>query len=149
MNGGRSHPDDHVTTSEVRQHLAQSERSRDRVVVAGLIQAPGVAEGSKSAPSAMTMMSASKTPESVSTRIASESIDRMVVWTKRNPAGRDPAPLPRAGPVVAVLPLLPALRRVDAESGLLSEGRLGLEAPLGGAVGLRARSGEGPALVGL
>lgn len=95
MNGGRSHPDDHVTTSEVRQHLAQSERSRDRVVVAGLIQAPGVAEGSKSAPSAMTMMSASKTPESVSTRIASGSIDRG--WSY----GRS------GGPLVGVPPRYP------------------------------------------
>ena len=73
----RGHGDDHPSAFESAEHVAAGERTRALCRTRGrLRRAPASRPGRRSAPSAITRMSASKAPASVSTRLAAGSIER-------------------------------------------------------------------------
>ncbi len=83
----RGHPDDHPAAGEVGEHVAQPRTRRPPCRTRGPPStSPGVAAGSRSAPSATTMMSASKRPGvGLDPLRAAGSIDRIVACTNCTP----------------------------------------------------------------
>jgi len=81
----RGDADDNPPSAKGVQHVAGGEGAVDGENSWPASASPGVADGSRSAPRATTITSASNAPASVSTRRRTGSMDRIAVWTNRTP----------------------------------------------------------------